>query len=60
MHCRNGAGTGKQSLVVMPKGTKVQNYGFYTLVGNTKWLYIQFTLNRVQYTGFSSGDYLKK
>lgn len=60
LRCRNGAGTGKQSLVVMPKGTKVQNHGFYTQVGNTKWLYIQFTLNGTQYTGFSSGDYLKR
>lgn len=60
LHCRNGAGTNKKSLVVMPKGTKVQNYGFYTQVGGTKWLYIQFTLNGVQYTGFSSGDYLRK
>lgn len=60
LHCRNGAGTTNRSLVVIPKGTKVQCYGYYSMVGKTKWLYIQFTLNGVQYTGFSSADYLRK
>ena len=60
LHLRDGAGTDKKSLVVMPKGTRVQNYGYYTRVGSTRWLYIQFTLNGVQYTGFSSGDYLRR
>ncbi len=43
LHIRNGAGTGKASLAVLPKGTKVANYGYYTLVGNVKWLYVQVT-----------------
>lgn len=60
LHIRNGAGTGKTSLVVLPKGTKVQNYGYYTQVGNVKWLYIQVTYQGVKYTGFSSGEWLKK
>ena len=60
LHLRDGAGTDKKSLVVMPKGTRVQNYGYYTRVGSTRWLYIQFTLNGVQYTGFSPGDYLRR
>lgn len=60
LRLRDGAGTDKKSLVVMPKGTRVQNYGYYTRVGSTRWLYIQFTLNGVQYTGFSSGDYLRR
>lgn len=38
----------------------VQNYGYYTSYNGTKWLYIQVTLNGVQYTGFSSKTYLKK
>lgn len=60
LHLRNGAGITKRSLVVLPKGTVVKNYGYYTEVLGTKWLYIQVTLNGVQYTGFSSSKYLKK
>lgn len=60
LHIRNGAGTGKASLAVLPKGTKVANYGYYTLVGNVKWLYVQVTYKGVTYTGFCSSQYLKK
>lgn len=47
-------------MVLIPEGTKVQNYGYYTSYNGTKWLYIQVTLNGVQYTGFSCKTYLKK
>lgn len=60
LHLRTGAGTSKASLTVLPKGTKVQNYGYYTLVNGVKWLYIQVTYQGVKYTGFSSGKYLSK
>ena len=60
LHIRNGAGTSKASLAVLPKGTKVRNYGYYTEAGGVKWLYIQVTYNGVTYTGFSSIEYLKK
>ena len=60
LHIRNGAGTGKASLAVLPKGTKVANYGYYTLAGNIKWLYVQVTYKGVTYTGFCSSQYLKK
>ena len=60
LHIRNGAGTGKASLAVLPQGTKVANYGYYTLVGNIKWLYVQVTYKGVTYTGFCSSQYLKK
>lgn len=60
LHVRNGAGTNKASMVVLPKGTKVQNYGYYTLSGGVKWLYIQVTYNGVKYTGFCSAQYLSK
>lgn len=61
LHCRNGSSTSDKSLIVMPKGTKVQCYGYYNLdAKGAKWLYIQFTLNGVQYTGFSHSSYLKK
>lgn len=60
LHIRNGAGTGKASLAVLPKGTAVRNYGYYTAVGGTKWLYIQVTYQGTTYTGFSSADYLAR
>lgn len=60
LFCRNDAGTNKKALCTIPKGTSVMNYGYYSLSGATKWLYIQFVLNGVTYTGFSSSKYLKK
>ena len=60
LHIRSGAGTGKASLAVLPNGTKVRNYGYYTLTGGVKWLYVQATHNGVTYTGFMSGQYLRK
>lgn len=60
LHIRNVAGSTTGSMIVLPKGTRVQNYGYYTAVGNVKWLYIQVTYQGVKYTGFSSGQYLSK
>lgn len=60
LYCRNDAGSNKKALCVIPKGTEVQNYGFYTESNGVKWLLIQFMLNGVEYTGFSSSKYLKK
>ena len=60
LNVRDGAGTGKKSLVVIPKGTSVKCYGYYSTSGGVKWLYIQFTYNNVTYTGFSSSKYLSK
>lgn len=60
LHIRNVAGSTTGSMIVLPKGTKVQNYGYYTQVGNVKWLYIQVTYQGVEYTGFSSGQWLSK
>lgn len=60
LYCRNGAGTNKKALCVIPKGTLVKNYGYYSLFNNVKWYFIQFTIDGVQYTGFSSSSYLAK
>lgn len=60
LYCRNDAGTNKKALCKIPKGTTVQNYGFYTEFNGVKWLLITFELNGTRYTGFSSSDYLKK
>ena len=53
---RAGAGTGKKKLTSMPKGEKVQCYGYYTAVGGVKWLYVVYD----GVTGFASAKYLKK
>ena len=60
LNVRNGAGATKKKMVAIPKGTQVKCYGYYTSVLGTKWLYIQFTYNKVTYTGFASSNYLKK
>lgn len=60
VHMRDDAGITKKSLCVIPKGTKVKCYGYYSLSTGVKWLYIQVTINGVKYTGFSSSKYLKK
>ena len=60
LNVRYGAGTSKGVMVVIPNGTKVQCYGYYTSVLLTKWLKVQFTYKGAKYTGFASSKYLKK
>lgn len=60
LNMRDGAGTAHKSLVVIPQGTIVRNYGNYSEFNGVKWLYIQFTLNGIKYTGFASSKYLVK
>lgn len=60
LYCRNDAGTNKKALCQIPKGTKVRCFGYYSLFKGNKWLLIQFSLKGIQYTGFSSMQYLKK
>ncbi len=60
LYIRNDAGTNKKALAIIPKGTEVKNYGYYSTSNGVKWLYIQVTIDGIQYTGFSSIKYLKK
>lgn len=60
LNMRNDAGTGNKVLVVVPKGTSVKCYGYYSLSKGVNWLYVQATVNGVLYTGFCSKSYLKK
>lgn len=60
LNIRNGAGTSNKVLVTIPKATKVNNYGYYSTSNGSKWLYVQFTYNKVTYTGFASSTYLSK
>lgn len=59
LYMRNDAGTNKKALCLIPKGTEVECYGYYSVANGAKWLYIQVTLDGVQYTGFSHSSYLK-
>lgn len=60
LNVRNGAGILKKVLVVIPSGTKVECYGYYTKVLNTNWLYVQFMYKSIKYSGFVSAKYLVK
>ena len=61
LHLRADAGINTKSLVILPKGTTVNNYGYYSKAPDgVKWYYIQATVKNVKYTGFSSSRYLKK
>lgn len=60
LHIRNDAGRNKKSLGVIPKGAEVKCYGYYSVYESAKWFYIQVTVDGVQYTGFSSSEFLKK
>ena len=56
LNLRTGAGKSKTSLAIMPKGAKVQCYGYYTDVNGIKWLYVAYG----SLTGFCSSGYLKR
>lgn len=64
VYLRTDSGTNKKALCLIPKGTKVQCYGYFNTVtvnrAQVKWLYIQVPVNGALYTGFSCGTYLKK
>lgn len=60
LNVRNAAGVDNKVLVTIPRGTSVQNYGYYTVVDGTKWFYVKFIYQNVTYTGFCSSTYLKK
>ena len=60
LYCRNEPNPNSSALCVIPKNTKVRNYGYYSTYNNVNWLLIKFTINNTTYTGFSSSLYLKK
>lgn len=59
LYLRNGAGTNKKALVLMPKGTVVQNYGYYSINNGNCWYYVNAVIEGVKYTGFCHSSYLK-
>lgn len=56
LHIRDGAGTGYRSLGVLPKGTSVRNYGYYT----REWYLVVAVVGNVKYTGFCHKDFLAR
>lgn len=60
LYLRNDAGTNKKALTLIPKGTKVKCYGYYSIHNGAKWYYIQCTVDSIEYTGFSHSAYLKR
>lgn len=58
LHLRTDAGKTYDSIIIMPKGTKVKNYGYYSGPSDNKWLFIQTTIKGKSYTGFASKKYL--
>lgn len=62
LNMRHRAGTAGGLMVAVPYKKQVQCYGFYSMVGNQKWLYVVYydEDSNTEYTGFMSGKYLKK
>jgi surface antigen len=60
LNIRSGAGTLKSIMAVIPKGTVVENFGYYTDTKTVKWLYVKFTYKGVTYEGFASSKRLSK
>ena len=60
LYIRDDAGQNKKALTLLPFGTSVRCYGYYSTVGNVKWLYVQTTHNGVTYTGFCSEEFLQR
>lgn len=58
-HCRMGAGTSKKSLCKIPKGTKVQCYGYYNKL-KVDWLLVTYSNETTMYTGYVCTKKLKK
>ena len=58
LNIRTGASSSKKSLGVLPKGTVVNNYGYYNIASNgVKWLYVVTSNGLI---GYCSSRYLTK
>lgn len=61
LNLRCGAGTKKDILCTMPKGSVVNNYGYYTTYSGVKWYYVTYVdKNKKKWIGFCSSSYLVK
>lgn len=60
LRLRTGAGLTKKIQVVMPKGTLVKCYGYFTNKSNIQWLLVELTIQDTPYIGFCSSRYLNR
>lgn len=58
-HIRDGAGTDKTSLGILPAGVSARCYGYYTSVAGTKWMYVVAANAGITYTAFISSKCLR-
>lgn len=56
LNIRKGSSTKYDVIATMPKGAKCQCYGYYSLNGAIRWLYVVYG----KYIGFACRSYLKK
>lgn len=60
LYLRNGAGTWFDALTILPYGTRVTNYGYYTMCNGEAWLYVEVYKDDIRYVGFCHSKYLTK
>lgn len=60
VYCRHDAGDNKKAMCKIPAGLRVQCYGYYNVADDKMWLYVQFIMDGVQYTGFCPSELLRK
>jgi N-acetylmuramoyl-L-alanine amidase CwlA len=60
LNMRDGAGTTKQLMITLPKGTICSCYGYYSMAQGVKWLYVVAEVDGMICTGFCSSRYLRK
>lgn len=58
LYIRDGAGTNKKALKLMPKGTIVTCSGYYSVSNGQKWYLIVAKVGDTVYTGYSCSKYL--
>lgn len=60
LYLRNDAGKNKKALCLMPEGTIVQNYGFYSIYAGEKWFLVETKVDGTVYVGFCCSTYLTR
>lgn len=60
LNVRHGAGIHRPVMVTIPKGTKVECYGYYSTFLLEYWPYVRFEYKGKIYEGFCHSKYLKK
>ena len=60
LYIRDGAGTNYTALACLPNGTEFHNYGYYSDVNGTRWLYGIANVGNVSYYGHCCATYLTR